>query len=1053
MRVSVLCVAAFAALPIRATAAQRSPAAARTAAAAPVIDTTLYQAMDWRSIGPFRGGRAVAVTGVPSQPFLYYMGTTGGGVWKTEDAGITWRNISDGYFHVGSIGAVAVAEDDPNVVYVGSGEHPVRGVASSRGDGVYKSTDAGRTWSYLGLENSRQISRVLIHPRNSDIVYVAAQGSRWAPDEDRGVYRSIDGGKTWKRILFVDAKAGPSELAMDATNPRIIYAAFWEHQRVPWQVRSGGPNSGIWKTTDGGDTWTRLTEGLPSNMGKIGVAVSPANPDRVFAIIEADSGGFFRSDDAGKSWRRLYSATDIRARSWYYMNVTADPKSPDVVYIMNAPIWKSTDGGRSWNVLPATHGDNHQLWINPNNPEVMINANDGGASISMNGGKSWSSEDNQPTAQFYRVNADDAIDYYLYGGQQDNTSVAIKSRVLYGFGIGDKDWEIHGGCESAHVAFDPKNPRYTYAGCYQGIIEEYDRQTGATRNIQAWPALGLAEPSDQQKYRFNWNAPITASPFDGKTLYHGGNIVLKSTDRGFTWTPISPDLTKNDKSRQGLGGFPITNEGAGGEVYGTIFALSESPVQPGAIWVGTDDGNVQLTRDGGKTWQNVTPKNGPQDAIINAIDPSPLDAGTAYVAMMRYKWNDDTPYLFKTTDWGQTWTNISSGIPLNETSRVVRADPIVRGLLYAGTERGAYVSFDDGAHWQSLQRNLPHVPVTDLMVHHDDLLASTEGRAFWIMDDVSPLREMAAAQRTVASGGNFVFKPRDTWRIEMGGGFPGAGGGAIGKNPPSGAIIRYALAQGGDSTREVKLEIADASGAVVRSYSSRKPATAGNPVLPARNGMNQQVWDMHSMPPTMVPGLFLPDAATGYLLAPGQYTVRLIADGKTVTQTFALKGDPRIPTTDADRQKQVAAAKALWQKISEIHQSVLDTRNVKEQVNAAAGRAKEAGDSSLATMGHGLEARADTLAKDMAQDRTRNGQDIINFRNGISAQFVHLQSLIDAADAAPTRGMIDRDAEVEVMWVALKGRIDRLYADIERYNELLKAKGLPQILVPRKTIS
>jgi photosystem II stability/assembly factor-like uncharacterized protein len=1035
----------------------RSAARPASASASLIVDSSLYQSLEWRGIGPFRGGRAVAVTGVTSNPLIYYMGATGGGVWKTEDAGVSWKNISDGFFHVGSIGAIAVADDDANVIYVGTGEHPVRGVASSRGDGVYKSTDAGKTWTYLGLENSRQISRVIVHPKNDDVVYVAAQGSRWAPDEDRGIYRSTDGGKTWKRILFVDARAGPSELSMDPTNPRILYAAFWEHQRVPWQVRSGGPNSGIWKSTDGGDNWTRLTTGLPKNMGKIGVAVSPANADRVYAVIEADEGGLYRSDDAGATWRRYQDKTDIRARSWYYMNITADPKNADVVYVMNAPIWKSTDAGQNFTVLRATHGDNHQLWINPNDPSIMINANDGGASITMNGGKSWSTQENQPTAQFYRVNADDAIDYFLYSGQQDNSSVAIKSRVLGGGGIGWKDWEIHGGCESAHIAFDPRNPRYTYAGCYQGIIEEYDRQTGATRNIQAWPALGLAEPSDQQKYRFNWNAPITASPHDGKTLYHGGNVVLKSNDRGFSWTQISPDLTQNDKSRQGLGGFPITNEGAGGEVYGTIFTISESPVQAGVLWVGTDDGNVQVSRDGGQNWTNVTPKNGPQDAIVNAIDPSPLEAGTAYVAMMRYKWNDDAPYLFKTSDFGATWTPIVNGIPKNETSRVVRADQVARGLLFAGTERGAYVSFDDGANWQSLQRKLPHVPVTDLKVHHDDLLASTEGRAFWILDDITPLRQAAAAQPAVAADGAFLFKPRDTWRIESGGGF--FDGANVGRNAPSGAILRYALAQAGDSTREVKLEIADATGAVVRAFTSKPapppgaggfPGGAGNPVLPAKKGMNAILWNLRSMPPTPVPALIMPASVEGYRVAPGEYTARLTVDGKTVTQSFALKGDPRLPTTDADRQKAVAAAKSVWQRISEIHQLALDTRSVNKQVTDAAGRARDAGEAALDKQGKDLAARGDTLAKAMTQDRTRNFQDVINFRNGISAQFAYLQNAIDGSDSAPTKGMTERFTEVEAMWGQLKSRIDQYLADVEKFNAQLKEKGIPGVVVPKR---
>ncbi len=1028
--------------------------------AAPAVDSSLLQALEWRSIGPFRGGRAVAIAGVPSQPLTFYMGTTGGGVWKTDDAGLNWRNITDKYFRTGSVGAIAVADDDPNVIYVGMGEHPVRGVASSHGDGVYKSTDAGRTWSHLGLEATKQISAVVVHPRNSDIVYVGAQGSRWAPTEDRGVYKSTDGGRTFRRVLFVDPKAGVSALSMDPANPRVLYAAFWEHQRVPWQVRSGGPNSGIWKSTDGGETWNRLTNGLPALMGKIGVAVSPANPDRVFAIIEAADGGFFRSDDAGATWRRLVETTDIRARSWYYMNVFADPTNADVVYVMNAPIWKSIDGGRTFQVLPATHGDNHWLWINPANPLVMANANDGGGSITLNGGKSWSTQNNQPTAQIYRISADDAPDYFVYGGQQDNTSVAIKSRVFGSFEIGDKDWEIHGGCESAHVTFDPKNPRFTYANCYQGIIEEYDRVTGMRRNVQSWPALGLAEPSDQMKYRFNWNSPVMGSPHDGSTIYHAANVVFRSNDRGFTWTVISPDLTRNDKSRQGVGGFPITNEGAGGEIYGTIFAVSESPVQRGVIWDGTDDGNVQLTRDDGKTWVHETPKNRPNDAIVNAIDPSHFDAGTAYIAMMRYKWNDDQPYLFRTTDFGQTWTRITTGIPTVEATRVIREDNVLKGLLYAGTERGVYVSFDDGGNWQSLQRNLPHVPVTDLKVHHDDLAISTEGRAFWIMDDVTPLRQMAQAR--VATG-PFLFKPRQALRIDWD---AGSGNGA-GRNPVPGANIRYVLTQPADSTREVKLEIVDAAGNIVRTYSSkpdpnRSAAGGGRPfgggtasgTLPGRKGMNSFAWDLRSMPPVTVPGLFLPDPVIGYRVAPGQYTVRLLADGRTLSEQVTVVGDPRVDVSNADRERAVAAAKSIWQRMNEIHQSVLDLRNVRDQVKDAADRAKGVVDGAqLVTMGQSLAARADTVDESMAQAKSRNGQDIINFRNGISAQFAYLQSAIDNSDAAPTQGMTSRAVEVEAQWTQIRARLDALMNDIERFNALLKEKGVPGVVVPKKTIS
>ncbi|HVE78224.1 MAG TPA: glycosyl hydrolase, partial [Gemmatimonadaceae bacterium] len=578
-------------------------------------DTLSFRAVEWRNIGPFRGGRVTAVAGVPSQPLLYYMGATGGGVWRTEDGGANWRNISDKFFRTGSVGAIAVAATDPNVIYVGMGEAPIRGVASSYGDGVYKSTDAGRTWTHLGLDATRQISKVIVHPRDPDVVWVAAQGARWGPTNDRGIYKSTDGGRSWKQVHSLAEKtAGASDLTIDPTNPRILYAGYWDHQRLPWQVRSGGPGSGIWKSTDGGETWKKLTEGLPKGtMGKIGIAVS-ANPDRVYAIIEADSGGLYRTDDAGKTWRRMNEDRLLRARAWYYTHITADPQNADVVYVMNAPLLRSVDGGRTFQTVATPHGDNHALWINPTNSAYMINGNDGGANVSFNAGRTWSTQDNQPTAQFYRVNADQQFPYRLYGGQQDNTSVIIPGRTT-GYGIDRADWTTGPGCESAYLDFDPKDPRYVYGGCYQGIIEEWDRDTEYRRNVMAYPALGLGEPSSEQRYRFNWNAPIITSPHDRKVLYHAGNVLFTSRDRGQSWSPISPDLTRNEKAKQGPGGAPITNEGAGAEVYGTIFYVAESPLEAGTIWAGTDDGLVQLTRDGGKSWSNVTPR-GLAEALV-----------------------------------------------------------------------------------------------------------------------------------------------------------------------------------------------------------------------------------------------------------------------------------------------------------------------------------------------------------------------------------------------------------------------------------------------------
>ncbi|MGQ0540112.1 MAG: VPS10 domain-containing protein [Gemmatimonadaceae bacterium] len=1047
-------------LALEAQARRRNPVAERLVvqqpAPAPAYDSLLFHALEWRNIGPTRGGRVTAVSGVPNEPLTYYMGATGGGVWKTEDAGITWRNISDAYFRTGSVGSIAVAPDDANVLFVGMGEAPVRGVASSQGDGVYKSTDAGRTWTHVGLEKTRTISRVLIHPKDHDIVWVGAQGTRWVASEDRGVYKSSDGGRTWRKTLFVGPNAGVSELALDVNNPRILYAATWEHQRLPWQVRSGGPGSGIWKSTDGGDTWTRLTEGLPrATMGKTSVTVSPSNPDRVWALIEAEpEGGLYRSDDAGKTFRRINDSREIRARPWYYIVVAADPKNADVVYIMNAPFLKSIDGGRTFSTIAVPHGDQHAIWINPDNPQNIINGNDGGANISFNGGRSWSTQQNQATAQFYRVNTDNKFPYRVYSGQQDNTSVGQLGWDPSGGALDWKSWDVRAGCETAYLAFDPNDPRYTYGGCYQGIIEEHDAETGKSRNIQAWPALGLAEPSDLQKYRFNWNAPIIASAHDPKTIYHAGNRIFRSSDRGFTWTPVSPDLTRNDKTKQGLGGGPLTNEGAGGEVYSTIYALSESPVERGVIWVGTDDGLVQVTRDGGETWTDVTPRGMPNEGLVATIEASPHSGGAAYFALARYKLGDDAPYAYKTTDYGRSWTRITAGLRDAEPLRAVREDPLRRGLLFAGTETGMYVSFDDGERWQSLRLNLPRVPVTDLQVRRDgDVVIATEGRSFWVLDDIAPLREMAP---NVAAAGVHLFKPSDAYRLEWAS--PPV---LAGRNKASGALIRYVLPQAADSTQEVKLEILDAAGARVRTYSSRPradapaaqpgPSGAAAPrLLPVKQGMNNFAWDLRSEAPPRVTGVMNLGNPQGYRVAPGTYTARITAFGRSASQSFRVVRDPRERYTEQQVAEQVRLAKQAWERIGELHTNVTDVRSVKEQVNAVLGKIAQRTDAQdVRDLGAAIAAIADSVDARLVQAKIKTFQDVINFRNGLSDQYLYLQDAIDGSEPPLTRGMTERFGEIEAEYAPYAELVRRVLADVDRFNALLKAKGIDGV-VPRR---
>ncbi|MFI5207230.1 MAG: WD40/YVTN/BNR-like repeat-containing protein, partial [Gemmatimonadales bacterium] len=725
--------------------AQRPRRAAQPAAAESTrlgFDSTLFAAMRWRSIGPFRGGRVTTVTGVVGQPYVYYLGATGGGVWKTTDGGMTWLPIADSALGAGSIGAVAVAESDPNVVYVGGGESPLRGDVSP-GDGMYRSTDAGRTWSRIGLENAGQIGAIRIHPSNPDLVYAAVLGHAFGPNPDRGIFRSKDGGRTWEKVLFRSDSAGAIDLAMDPANPRVLYAAFWQVVRRPWELISGGPGSGLFKSSDGGDTWTEITRnpGLPrGTVGKIGVAVSHVNGDRVWAIVEAEDGGLFRSDDAGRTWTRTSEDRNLRQRAWYYTHVHADPSSNDGVWVLNVSLLHSGDGGRTFANVQQPHGDNHGLWIDPHDGRRIINGNDGGASVSYNGGVTWTSIENQATAQLYHVVTTSDFPYRVCGAQQDNSTICVPSRTSGG-GIGRETWEILGGCESGYIAVRPDTTGISYAGCYGNQLDRQDRRTGQERNLNIWPDNPMGHPAGDLRYRFQWTYPIVLSPFDPNVLYAGAQVVFRSTNEGQTWTAISPDLTRNDSTRQRSSGGPITKDNTSIEYYDVVFTIAPSAKEQGVIWAGSDDGLVHVTRDGGQTWQDVTPPGLPEWATISLIEASPFDAATAYVAAQNGRLDDFAPYLYRTHDYGRTWTSITRGIPASHFMRVVREDPERQGLLYAGGEFGAYVSFDDGADWQSLRLNLPVVPVHDLMVTRGDLVAATHGRSFWILDDLTPLRQ------------------------------------------------------------------------------------------------------------------------------------------------------------------------------------------------------------------------------------------------------------------------------------------------------------------------
>lgn len=754
-----------------------------------------FKPLKWRSIGPFRGGRSNCGTGVPGDINTYYMGTTGGGLWKTDDLGLNWSNISDGFFKTGSVGAVAVPESDANVVYVGMGEHAIRGVMTHHGDGVYKSTDAGKTWKQMGLEATQHISRIVVHPKDANTLFVAAQGALYSKSKERGIYKSTDGGTSWKNVLYVNDMTGCAELSMDMNNPRIMYAAMWEHGRKPWQVISGGAGSGLYKSVDGGETWQKMTNGLPTEMGKMSITVCRSNSDKVYALIESDSekeaGGLFVSNNAGSSWSRITNDHRLVQRAWYYIELFADPNNDQVIYVLSAPALRSKDGGRTWENLGGTHGDYHDLWINPKNSNNMIISNDGGSAVSVNFGRTWSPQSNMPTAQFYRINVDNQFPYRIYAGQQDNTTVSIAHRSFGGGAITTSDWEASAGGESAFLAFDPNDPRYVLGGSYQGTIEVLDTKAKATTNIMPAPIQYLGLDAKDIKYRYNWNAPIIWSKHEPNTYYHGSQILLKTTDMGKTWTEASPDLTRNEKEKQGKGGVPYTNEAVGAENYGTLAYVLESPHEKGVIYTGSDDGLVHVTRDGGKTWQNITPA-GLQECLINAVEVSPHDKATVYIATTRYKFNDHTPGLYKSTDYGKTWAKINTGIPNNAFTRVIREDDVRKDLLFAGTELGLFVSFDGGKQWQVFQLNLPVTPITDLRVHKGDLIAATSGRSFWILDDLNVLRQYKKEQT-----GLYIFQPEDAYIANgfsaMNAPSPTGVNRNFGVNPANGVLLYYHL--------------------------------------------------------------------------------------------------------------------------------------------------------------------------------------------------------------------------------------------------------------------
>lgn len=1028
-----------------------------TAQTPPGLETALAP-VKWRSIGPFRGGRSVAGSGVIGDPHTYYMGTTGGGLWKTTDRGITWKNVSDGFVKTGSVGAVAVAPSDPNVVYLGMGEHAVRGVMTHHGDGVYRSTDAGRTWTHLGLAATQHIARIIVHPDNPDTAWVAAQGSLYSPGEERGVFKTTDGGATWHKVLYVDQRTGAADLSMDPTNPRILYAATWEYGRLPWKVISGGPGSALYKSTDSGDTWTKMTEGLPDKMGKMAIAVAPSSPDTVYALIESDSSederGLYVSTDAGKNWSQVSSDPRLVQRAWYYIELFVDPKNDQKIYVLSAPFLRSDDGGKNWKVLDTPHGDHHDMWINPDDPDNYVVLNDGGASITFDGGTSWSAQDNMPTAQFYRINVDNQFPYRIYGGQQDNTSVRIASRELGSGSITPRSWDASAGGESAFLAFDPDNPRFVLGGSYQGTIEVIDTEARGGTNIMSAPIQYLGMDARDMKYRYNWNAPIIWSQHEPNTYYHAAQVLLKTTDLGRSWKEVSPDLTRNESDKQGQGGGPFTNEAVGAENYGTIAYVAESPHEKGVIWTGSDDGLVHVTRDGGATWKNVTPQ-GLEECLVNAIEISPFDRGTAYIATTRYKFNDHTPSLYKTTNYGASWTRIDAGIPRNAFTRVVREDQVRRDLLFAGTELGVFVSWNGGRDWQPFNLNLPVTPITDLRVHRDNLIAATSGRSFWILDDLPFVRQYRPNAPAFT-----VYEPAPAYLANGGSALNGSDPdftGAdtfAGVNPANGIVLYYQLPELGEDA-EVTLRIDDAQGRLVRTFSSK--AVEGftkwdggpnaEPTLPKKAGLNRFVWNMRHPTVPGVPGVYIEASYAGHKASPGKYTFTFTAGGRTATTSAEILPNPLYEITEAQYREYHQVMSAMERDITAMHEMVNSLHGRREQLEALLPKLRS--DQKYAAVladAEALIARMKAWDADMVSRRSRAYDDVENYAQKFTANYLFLINATESDLPRVNQGTLDRLETLDAAWQDLRARGEAmLNVEIPSLNRRLWDLGVGAI--------
>ena len=1016
--------------------------------------TDLYEGLTFRMVGPYRGGRSTAVAGFVNKPTHFLMGTTGGGVWHTDDNGTFWENITDGFIEVGSIGAIEVAQSDPSTIYVGTGSASIRGNTST-GRGVYKSQDGGKTWAFIGLPEAGQIGKMAVHPRDENLVYVAALGHPFGKNVERGVFRSKDGGTTWDHVLALSDSTGAVSLSMNPENPREIYAGMWRGERKPWTLLSGSTEAGVYKTMDGGDTWKKLGGGLPEGVvGKVGVSISPANPDRVWAIIEAEpEGGVYRSDDAGKTWERVNSENKLRQRAWYYTYLEADPQDEHTVYVMNTRLYRSVDGGKTYEMIPVPHGDVHDLWINPTNPSAMVVANDGGAQVTVNAGESWSTYYNQPTAELYGVYVDNGFPYRLYGAQQDNTTISVPSWSSSNTLYAKEHWMSVGGCETGPIALHPDYPDIVYAGCYGGVMDRFDKSKQQVRNIMSYPQLQLGEAAKNLKHRFQWVSPMAVSPHDRNTIYHGSQYVNRSMDEGMNWEIISPDLTTNNPAHQDYAGGPINHDITGVEIYNTVFSIAPSPHEASVIWAGTDDGRIHITRDGGESWQDQTPDNMPELGTVNHLDVSPHNAGTVYAAVQKYRMDDFAPYIFRSDNYGRSWrllTDGTNGIPDNYPVRVVREDPDREGLLYAGTEFGLFVSFDDGAQWQPLQQNLPVTPITDLRVQHQDLILSTQGRSFWILDDITPLHEI---NDDIAQAQAHLYQPRDAYRVND----RGSNEEYSPEAKPHGVLLHYYTA---DST-EVLIDILDANGLLVTSFSSDSIKAEAHAVahIKTKAGMSRVVWNMTYPGPDMIDGAVTWGYTGGIKAPPGTYQARLTANGVIQTKSFSVLPDPRIPeVTQEDYAAQYALAVQVRDSLDAVQTALRRVNEVREQVVWITERVEDLDESSpIIALSEQLVDKLDGIEAKFRQPKNKSNQDPIRFAPQLDNQLIELYNYVTGpdgyiaggAEGRPTTAAYTRFQDVNVIWQTLKGELQTIFeTDVTAFNEAFQQVDISTVTVP-----